>query len=228
MDLVPRWRATVVTPGEAALLDARADARRAYRRTLALAGDWQLPRAIRDALRAWDFGAAEALMADARTVLAQRNAGAELAAREGVSLPGVMRALFEGGSLAEASARAEAERNAILAIRQAADAVSVASDLLTRIGMLGEHPEQDVAQAREALAAGDLDAALASADRANRAWTSAWQEGRRRALLALAALVAMVVLLAAVVSSARRSRRSTPRSPHPSAPSPPGDGIAPA
>ena len=73
-DLAPLWREVVVRPDEAASLDARAAARASYGRTLALADGWQLPRAIRDALRSWQFDRAESLMADARTVLAQRKA----------------------------------------------------------------------------------------------------------------------------------------------------------
>ncbi len=209
----------MVTPAEAPLLDARAAARASYQRTLALAGDWQLPRLVRDALRAWDFATAETLMADARTVLAQRNAGAELAAREGLRVPNVMQGLFESGLVAEASAQAEAERTAILAVQRAEGARSPDDDLLSRIGMLGEHPGRDVAQAREALEAGDLDTALASAERAHRAWTVAWEEGRRRALLALAALATLLVLASAVASNRWRSRRSAVRPPvEPSSP----------
>ncbi len=202
-----------MTPAEASQLDARAAARLSYERTLAVAGDWRLPREIRDALRAWDFTAAETLMADARTVLAQRNAGAELAASEGLRLPQVMQGLFERGLITEASARAESERTAILAVRRAEEARSPDDDLLSRIGMLGENPDQDVAQAREALETGDLDAALAAAERAHRSWTVAWEEGRRRALLALAALATVLVLGSAAVSNRRRGRRPPARGP---------------
>ncbi len=213
LDLAPLWRELVVTPAEAPQLDARAAARVSYERTLAVAGDWRLPRAIRDALRAWDFTTAETLMADVRTVLAQRNAGDELAASEGLRLPPVMQGLFESGLMTEASARAESERTAILALRRAEEARSPDDDLLSRIGMLGEDPDQDVARAREALEAGDLDVALAAADRAHRSWTVAWEEGRRRALLALAALATVLVLSSAVVSNRRRGRRPPARRP---------------
>lgn len=224
VDLAPLWRELVVTPAEAPLLDVRAAARASYRRTLALAGDWQLPRVIRDALRAWDFDTAETLMADVRTVLAQRNAGADLAASEGLHVPSVMQGLFESGLIADASARAEAERTAILAVRRADEARSPDDDLLSRIGMLGEDPDLDVERAREALEAGDLDASLVAADRAHRAWTVAWEEGRRRALLALAVAATLVVLGSAVVSNRRRSRAAA--DPRPAVPASPGPGPA--
>ena len=120
-DFTDLWREWVVRPEEAALLDARAEARLSYERTLALAGDWSLPRSIRDALRAWQFDTAEQLMADARTVLAQRGAVESMAADDGLTLPAEMQALFESGDLVQASGRAEAERNAMLAIAQADD-----------------------------------------------------------------------------------------------------------
>ena len=226
-DLTPLWREWVVGPADAALLDARAAARASYGRTLALADGWQLPRAIRDALRTWQFERAETLMADARTVLAQRKAVAALAERDGLELPDDMRGHFESGSMAAASAQAEAERDAILAIGDAAGVRSSDDDILSRIGMLGEHPEGDLAAAAAALAAGDLDASVEASDRAFRAWTVAWEEGRRRLLMALATLATVVVLGSAVVGTFRRSRRAA-GSDGSTRPASPGDGAAPA
>ena len=207
-DLAPLWRRWVIRPADAPLLKARADARASYARTLALAGQWRLPRPVRDALRAWSFGRAETLMADARTVIAQRNALEGMAARDAVTLPATMQALFETGALADASALAEGQRDALLAIEGAVASRSAQDDVLGRIGMVGEHPDADVATARAAMTDGDLAASLAASDRAHRAWTVAWQEGRRRALLALAVLATVIVLASAVVRSARRSRRT--------------------
>ena len=55
-------------------------------------------------------------MADARTVIAQHNALDGLAAREAITLPNDLRPTFEAGGFADTSARAEAERQAIVAI----------------------------------------------------------------------------------------------------------------
>ncbi|MCJ7710095.1 MAG: hypothetical protein MUQ32_04615, partial [Chloroflexi bacterium] len=204
------WRTWVVREDEAALLDARTAARASYNRTLALAGDWALPRPIRDALRAWQFDTAERLMADARTVLAQRAALEELATREGLVLPPTMRELFEAGSMGEASAEAEAERNAMLSIGLATEAQSAADDILTTIGMIGEEPEADLRAASAALTTGDLGATLKAADDAYRAWNGAWEEGRRRALLAVAILATILVLGSSIVGRVRRARRRPP------------------
>ena len=229
-DLTPLWREWVVRPDEAPSLDARAAARASYGRTLALADGWQLPRAIRDALRSWQFDTAATLMADARTVLAQRKAVAEIAERDGMTLSATMQSLFESGSMTEASALAEAQRDAMLAIEDAAASRSADDDILSRIGMLGERPEQSLREARLLLAQDDFEGSAAAADRAYRAWTIAWEEGRRRVLMALAALATVVVLGSAAVGTFRRSRRAdaSGASDASTAPESPGDGAAPA
>ncbi len=166
-------------------------------------------------------------MADARTVLAQRKAVAEIAERDGMTLSATMQSLFESGSMTEASALAEAQRDAMLAIEDAAASRSADDDILSRIGMLGEHPEQSLREARLLLAQDDFEGSAAAADRAYRAWTIAWEEGRRRVLMALAALATVVVLGSAAVGTFRRSRRAD-ASDASTASESPGDGAAPA
>ena len=207
------WRTWVVRPEETALLDARAAARTSYSQTLALANGWALPFAIRDGLRAWQFGAVMPLMADARTVLAQRVALEERAARDGLNLPTAMRTAFEAGSLVDASQVAEAEMNAMLTVEEATAERPVEPDILVRIGLLGSEPETDLANARASFEADNLDATLSSANAALSTWASAWQEGRRRALFAAAAFATLIVLGSAIAGGLRRSRRSG-RAPH--------------
>jgi hypothetical protein len=202
-DLFATW---VARPVEAGDLATRAEARASYARTLALAGDWALPRAIRDAMRAWQFETAEALMADARTVIAQRTSLEAVAARDGAALPDDLRAPFETGAFAETSSRAEAERQALVAIETAAAQRSRDDDLVSTIGNLGAHPEQDLREAKLLLAQGDLDGTLAASARAQQAWTGSWEEGRRRALLAVAVLATIVVLAVAIIGTVRRGR----------------------
>jgi hypothetical protein len=73
-------------------------------------------------------------LADARTVLAQRNAVESLAVRAGVTLPPTMRQRFQAGDVAGASGEAEAERNAMLAIVEADGTRVQDDDVLSRIG----------------------------------------------------------------------------------------------
>jgi hypothetical protein len=131
-----------------------------------------------------------------------------MASKGGLMLDDTMHTLFERGSPEAASARAEAERNAMLAIAEAQGSRSGDVDLVSRIGMIGEQPEADLAAAKESLAAGDLGATLASADDAYRGWSGAWQEGRRRLMFALAAFATLLVLVSAGARAFRRNRRS--------------------
>ncbi|MEW6224785.1 MAG: hypothetical protein AB1627_09145 [Chloroflexota bacterium] len=209
------WRTWVVRADELAQLDVRTAARLSYQRTLALADGWALPVGIRDALRAWRFEAAEQLMADARTVLAQREAVEARAARHGLTPPEAMRRLFEAGQLGEASREAEAELNALLALEGAIAARHADPDILTAIGMLGEDPEAELVAARASFGAGDLDAMHAASARALAAWSEAWQEGRRRALFGVAVLATVLVLGSAIFGGIRRSRRPDVRRPTP-------------
>jgi hypothetical protein len=206
-DFTDLWRKWVVRPEEAGLLDARADARAAYARTVALAGDWRLPRGIRDAMTRWRFDSATQQLADARTILAQRGAIESLADRGGLTLPPGVRQRFAAGDMVGASREAEAERNAMLSVMEAEHARVQDDDLLSRIGMLGEDPEADLVAARAAFAAGDLSGAEAAANDAFRAWTAASQEGRRRGLLGLAVLAGVLILGVAVGGRARAARR---------------------
>ena len=134
---------------------------RAYERTLAIAGDWQLPSAVRDALRAWQFDTADApdgRRADGARPAQRRSptSPSATASRCPATCSGCSRT---GDLVAEASARAEAERAAILAIADARPSRSSDDDLLSRIGSLGENPDADLAAARSVLlAAGDLPA----------------------------------------------------------------------
>ena len=207
MDFADLWRAGVVRPGEAALLDQRAAARTDYTRTLAVANGWALPRSVRDALRAWRFDAATTQLADARTVLAQHAALVQEAARVDLALPDGMRPLFEAGRMSAAAAEGDAELAALAAVTAAEGQRTADDDLLSRIGMLWSQPEADLAAAKTALSAGRLDEAAASATVAGRAWSGAWQEGRRRALVAAAVAALFVVLGSALVSRARRAGR---------------------
>jgi len=212
-DFTDLWRTWVVRPDEQPLLDARATAITSYRRTLELADGWALPKAIRDALRAWQFDVADGLMADARTVLAQRAALEKRAALSTLQPPDVMQRAFERGSLADASAEAQDELNALLSIEGATAARPVDPDILTQVGLVDAHPDVDLAAARAAFERGDLDATLTASNAALTAWSGAWQEGRRRVLFLIALAATVLVLLGAITGGARRSRRARRASP---------------
>ena len=59
------WRTWIARDEDLPLLDERAAARVEYAAVVARAADWELPRPIRDAMRAWRFDEATALLDDA-------------------------------------------------------------------------------------------------------------------------------------------------------------------
>ncbi len=210
-DFTDLWRTWVVRPGEAGLLDQRAAAQAAYRETLPLAAGWVLPRSIRDALRAWQFDAAESLLASARAVLSERTLLESEAAAAGLALPSTVKTLFEAGSLQAAMQEAKAEREAIAAISAAAASRANGSDMVTAVGIIGENPDRYVTAAESALASGDPATAFSDAGAASRLWADAPGEGRRRLLMGLALVLAAGVLSASLVGRLRRSLRTRGR-----------------
>ena len=200
------WREWVVRPEEAALLDARIAARASYDRTIALADGWAIPASARAALRAWQFDTAEQILADTRTVIAQREALERAADRSGLELPATFRELFEAkGDLAGASEEAVRELAVIDALDAAGATRPMGDDPITSLGLIGVDPAAALRDARAAFEAGRLDDAVAAADVASTDWTSAWNEGRRR-LLVIIALVAMTLVLVSTAVGWMRRR----------------------
>jgi hypothetical protein len=188
------WQDWVVRPDDEPLLEARAGARIEYAAVLAAAGDWRLPRSIRDALGAWRFDAASSQLQAARAVLEQRDRIASEAAALGLIPPSSLRTAFErAGGLEAAVQEAVAERDAIAAVRAALASRPSQPDLAQQVGLLGAEPEADVAEARAAFAAGRLDETEQAAERARQAWLSAPGLGRNRITSA-----GLIVLAAAI------------------------------
>jgi hypothetical protein len=202
------WLQWVTRPEDAALLDARAGARIEYDDTEARAGDWILPRSIREAMRAWQFDAATSQLGAVRRLLEQRDAISQETAELGLDPPETLRTLFErNGALEAALAEAIAERTTIATIREADASRPPEPNPFQLVGLIGESPAADLSEARAAFAEGDLTAAEATASRARLAWLAAEDYGRTRLLSALLLLVAVVVALASLVARLRRLLR---------------------
>jgi hypothetical protein len=198
------WRTWVVRPEDVPALEARDAARHAYDALLGNAGQWQLPAAIRQAMRTWQFEAADQLMNDAQTILRQRGALEREAALAGLQLPASVRTAFEAGDLPTASAEASAELGTIGAIDAAADDRPAAPTILERLGLLGLDPDTDLVAARSAFSSGDLDTAIQRATSAQDAWTGATGVGRGRIVSAVLLLAALALLVGLVLGRRRR------------------------
>ena len=202
------WRRWVARPADLPLLDARATARSLYSATVARAGDWALPRSIREAMRSWQFAVATTQLDEAGVVLDRRATLEARAAAAGLSLPPTLRAAFEGaGGLGSAAGEATAELAAIDVVDGALASRPAAPDIVVRIGLLGAQPDVSIDAARKAFAAGDLGAAVAAADDARTAWSTAADVGRGRLLSGLALALALCFAVILVLTRSRRARR---------------------
>ncbi len=205
------WRTWVTRPSDEHLLDIRAAARERHAEVGAQAADWRLPRAIRDALRAWRFVDATELLDQAAASLEAR-AEIEAAADDtGLIVPASLRLAFEDDDgFADAVSEAEAELAVIELYAEAVALRPATSDPVQQLGLWGETPEADLVAARSALARGDLQASAAAASSAADTWAGAETVGRGRAfslgLLALAAMLA-VVLAFSFLRRYRKHRR---------------------
>ena len=208
------WRTWVARGSDLALLDARKAARARYDTVVADAGDWQMPRAVRDTMRAWRFDDANTLLQDAQTILDQRDAIRTAAAASGLTAPDTLRSAYESpDGFASATLEATAELDVIARYGAAVAARRAASNVIQEIGLWGTTPDGDLELARTSFASGDLTKAAAAARSADAAWTSAVDVGQGRLVsivaLVLAALIA-IVLLAVWLRGRRRTSTAAP------------------
>ncbi|MGZ8438590.1 MAG: hypothetical protein ACXWXR_08630, partial [Candidatus Limnocylindrales bacterium] len=209
------WRTWVARPTDLPLLDARQAARARYDVVVAAAGNWQLPRPIRDAMRAWRFDTATALLDGATQVLDQRSAIEAAATTAGLTPPDTLHVAFERpDGFTSATDEAVAELASIDRYAAAAASRPAAPDLLQALGLWGATPDAELAQSRTLFASGDLAGSATAATAAAAAWTGAEDIGRGRLVsigaLALAALLAIVLIGAWLRGRRRRHRALAP------------------
>ena len=204
------WRTWVARDTDLPLLDDRAATRTDYDAVVAAAGPWQLPRAVRDAMRAWQFDQATDLLTHARAVLDQRSAIATQAAAAGLTVPTTLETAFAANDgFAGATLEATAELEAIERYRDAVAARPIGFDAIQEVGVWGTAPDADLARARALFASGDLSGSATAAAAAAATWAGAEEMGRARLLgsggLVLVLLFALV--LVAIWLRGRRRRR---------------------
>ena len=202
------WRTWVARPTDLPLLDARLAARPRYDAVVAAAGDWRLPRPIRDAMRAWRFDLATALLADASRILDQRSVIAAAAASSELTAPDTLRTAFEDpDGFASATDEAATELDTIRRYDAAAATRPAAPDLLQTLGLWGATPDAELDQSQTLFAAGDLRGSAASAAMAAAIWSGAEDLGRGRLVSIVALTLAALLAVALIVASLRGRRR---------------------
>lgn len=201
------WRRWVARDSDLVLLDARQATRARYDEVVSAAGDWLLPKPVRDALRAWQFEAATALLADASTILDERTAIEAAAASSGLTPPTTLKAAFTlPDGFTSAAREAAAERDAIERYASAAATRPAEPDPLQVLGLWGATPDADLTRSRDLFAAGDLVGSSVAARAAATVWVTAEDVGRGR-LVSIAALVLAFVLAVALFVAWLRARR---------------------
>ena len=177
---------------------------------VAKAADWQLPRPVRDDMRAWRFDEATALLRDASAVLDSRTSIAAAAAKSGLTPPATLRTAFEApGGFGAATQEATAEQAAIDRYDAAVASRIASPDVFQTLGLWDATPEASLGQARDAFAAGDLARSADAAGAASAAWSSAEELGRGRAISIGAGALAILLALGMLIVLARswRGRR---------------------
>ena len=207
------WRAWVARPTDLPLLDARAAAREQLAEVAADTDGWRLPVPVREAMRAWRFEDATALLDGAAAALEQRVAVEAAAAEAGVIAPDTLRTAFEDDDgFDDALAEAGAELDAIDRYVDAAALRPVEMTPLLTLGLWGQTPDVELTAARDALARGDLEGSMAASSSAAEMWDGAEAAGQGRAvslgLLAAAVIVGLGTLLYVLRRRRHRARRT--------------------
>ena len=204
------WAVSVIRPEEASMLANRAVARREYASVLTQAGDWALPRAIRDAMRGWQFDVAHQQLTLAKAVLDERDALASAATGAGLGMPSALpRQFAEAADLAPVLALVKEERQAAAAIGSARLSRPVSIGPVEWVGLLGTRADQDLQAATAAFDTGDPAGATAAASAAATAWHGAAEAGMTR-LVAMLVLAIIGVLLVLGLRRRRPGRRPAP------------------
>jgi hypothetical protein len=202
------WTEWVVRDSDLPLLEARRDARARYDEVLREAGDWDLPKPVRDALRAWRFENVETLLADASAILDQRDEIGTAAAESGLTQPDSLETAFElPDGFVTAGREAAAELEAIDRYDAAAATEPAEPTPLQVLGLWGETPDVALAQARDLFAAGDLAGASDAAEIAAIVWSGAEDVGRGRLISIVALTLAVLLAIALFVGWLRARRR---------------------
>jgi hypothetical protein len=202
------WRQWVARPEDVALLDERQVARARYEAYVGDVGPWQEPLSIRDAMRSWRFEDATGLIDDAEAALELRDQVEVAAKAAGLEPPPTLRQAFEDDDgFADAIAEGGAELHAIERYVAAVSHRPTQVTPITTLGLLGEAPEADLVDARQAFADGALAASTEASDEAAASWLNAEPVGQGRAFSLGTIVVAALFVLALLIALSKHRKR---------------------
>ncbi len=199
----------VLTGLERQQLAVRDHARVQYRALLDAGDGWLPPWTVRSLMGGWSFSGAMNAMSTAMTVLDLRDEVDSAAQPLGLQPDGALRAAYEGAAdgFDGATAIAEGELQALVAIAAAKSQVDAEPDFISQLGLLGETPRVPYDQARTAFESGELSESVRLAGVAAGLITGAAAVGQGRLIAAVAVALAIVLLLVAIALLRRRRRR---------------------
>ena len=211
VDLVGEW---VAGDERADDLADRAAARESYAELAEVSGDWAMPFGIRRAMGNWAFPRAETLMDAAHDII---DAHDELVAATAVievqptdDYETVYEAATDVDEL-DLVERMEADTAAAERVAEVIAAEAEDDGFFGNLGLRDEDLQTPLAEAREAVAAGDPETAVARADEVQALIDGAEQEGKdivtRWAVIAGSVLLGLLVLLTVLLVLRRRRRR---------------------
>jgi hypothetical protein len=132
----------------------------------------------------------------------------QAADRAGLIAPATLRLAFEDDDgFDDATAETNAELDVIGRYVRANSLRPTEMTPLMTLGLWGLTPEQELTEARDAFATGDLAASAAASEYVATTWASAESVGQNRALSIGLIVLALVFALAVVSATARRRRR---------------------
>ncbi|NJD28939.1 MAG: M1 family metallopeptidase [Chloroflexi bacterium] len=204
------FRTFVMSADQVSLLDARRDARAAYRDLVAAGEGWLPPWYVRRPLDDWQFPLATDRIGEARGVLDLRDEVERAAGDLGLQPDGTLRAAYESAraNFQAATELGDEQLDALGAIDEARLRLAAERDLLTTIGLFDATPEAPYEQARAAFEDGDLELAASLAASSVATIAGAAAIGQQRLLIAVAVALAVLILLLVLVAWRRRRRRA--------------------
>jgi len=209
-ELDEAFRQFVMAPGQVALLDARRNARAAYRDLLAIGDGWLPGWYVRRPLDAWQFPLAEDRIGEATAVLALRDDVTTVAETLELAPDDALRLAYESAraDFTAASALGRQQLEALGAIDGARLRLDAEPDLLTAVGLLDADPEVPYEAARNAFEAGELGQAIGLAATSVAIIAGAAAVGQGRVLMAVAIALAILLVAALLLFRRRRRRRA--------------------
>ena len=202
------FRDLVVNPGQAALLDERAEARAGYVALVEAGDGWAPPAEVREAMADWRFDEVAALLLVADDLLGVRDGVSDRLDGIDLDLPVPLQEQFEStedvGELVELMEDVDAAAEALVGVVEEREGAG----LLERVGLLFTDVDDDIEHSRDALAAGQYEQAGRVADDAGDQLADAARDGALRLGGAALAVLLVGLGLVLVVRHRRGSRRA--------------------